>query len=686
MVAPTSSLRDDNDNSSISPSFSLKILFGLNGSTLALPYIAMMYIVNDRVHVPVELLSAYGAISFLPWSLKPFYASVDTHLWKRGRHELLSLLLVLSSIMMESMILVPPDGVLWCFLVVFVQNIATSFAEFLLGLTLIDEIISRVENTPTSIRKPAENSNQQDGFKDFQNNITCSPRGPTPTSEIQLESVLLPMTSPVIAEVETIHETTNNQQNTNSNTSSSTKESLFQNLSGIYQGQAATARNVGSLLASLLLLPILIMRNQGKTQKISFTFCILLLSLTSAMPLIGAAIVWKYKVGTKSYQQSSPLSSEEEKSQEVISFLSNIRTSFAIDDDYTMGEECVLVPGEESFPMLSNSEKATIVTLQLLVVWMGLKSVISHPSLWITIFIILLMSFLYCAIASTWDFGTETPCSTSTYTKAAATTLLQRNVALYLILVQIMPSASYQWYSYTYYLFGSEPMIIPLLSLVESIATTLGSNVYAQYVAPKVTTRDTFIRWTGIATIMYTVTSLLYLLVTVRNSENPESSVWTNFILILPISAITSFCSEIRFLPSVALATSTIQFSTNIFPNAAPHDGSTPLSPSCSSSSVLDTSSHQTTIRNASTKIGNAGLQYGSYISCIDFGDQLGAWTTVPIVAALGITRGDWSNMTELILICAFGSLLSLTFLALLLPSQANTIKRRSMSMIPLSS
>jgi hypothetical protein len=599
--------------------------------------------------------------------------------------------------------LVPPDGVLLCFLVVFVQNIATSFAEFLLGLTLIDEIISRVESTPTSI--PADTNNQQDGLEDFKNNITGSPTGPTSTikeqsimdtmhssgtqhtpMKMQIESVLLPITYPVIAEIEAINETTNNQHNNNSNTSSPTQESLFENLSGIYQGQAATARNFGSLLASLLLLPILIMRNQGKTQKISFKFCILLLSLTSAMPLIGAAIVWKYKVGTQSYHQSPPLSSEEETSQEVISFLSNIKTSFAIDDDYTIGEECVLVPSEKAFPMLSNSEKATIVTLQLLVVWMGLKSVISHPSLWMSIFTILLILFLYCAIASTWDFGTKTPCSTSTNTEAAVTTLLQRNVALYLTLVQIMPSASYQWYSYTYYLFGSEPIIIPLLSLVESMATTLGSNVYAQYVAPKVTTRETFIRWTGIATLIYTVTSLLYLLVTVRNSENPESSVWTNFILILPISAITSFCSEIRFLPSVALATSTIQFSTNIFPNVAPHDA-IPLSPSCSSSSsVLDTSSHQTTIRNASTKIGNAGLQYGSYISCIDFGDQLGAWTTVPIVAALGITRGDWSNMTKLILICFFGSFLSLTFLALLLPSRAKTIKRRSMSMIPLSS
>ena len=35
----------------------------------------------------------------------------------------------------------------------------------------------------------------------------------------------------------------------------------------------------------------------------------------------------------------------------------------------------------------------------------------------------------------------------------------------------------------------------------------------------------------------------------------------------------------------------------------------------------------------------SAGMQYAIFILCIDFRAQIGDWITVPIVAALGITR-----------------------------------------------
>eukprot|EP00537_Pseudo-nitzschia_pungens_P005043 CAMPEP_0172365110 /NCGR_PEP_ID=MMETSP1060-20121228/8095_1 /TAXON_ID=37318 /ORGANISM="Pseudo-nitzschia pungens, Strain cf. cingulata" /LENGTH=178 /DNA_ID=CAMNT_0013088295 /DNA_START=63 /DNA_END=596 /DNA_ORIENTATION=- len=52
----------------------LQLLFGLNGLSLSLLTLPIMYILNTRVKVPLPYLPAYSAIAFLPYSLKPMYA------------------------------------------------------------------------------------------------------------------------------------------------------------------------------------------------------------------------------------------------------------------------------------------------------------------------------------------------------------------------------------------------------------------------------------------------------------------------------------------------------------------------------------------------------------------------------------------------------------------------------------
>ena len=54
----------------------INLLFALNGLVEALPDLALMSLINDRVKIPVEYLPAYYAIEFLPYSLKPIYALV----------------------------------------------------------------------------------------------------------------------------------------------------------------------------------------------------------------------------------------------------------------------------------------------------------------------------------------------------------------------------------------------------------------------------------------------------------------------------------------------------------------------------------------------------------------------------------------------------------------------------------
>ena len=61
-------------------------------------------------------------------------------------------------------------------------------------------------------------------------------------------------------------------------------------------------------------------------------------------------------------------------------------------------------------------------------------------------------------------------------------------------------------------------------------------------------------------------------------------------------------------------------------------------------------------------------MEYGTLISCIDFGDQLGSLTVAPLVAFLNISRENgFLNLDHLILICALTNMVvSLGLLPLL--------------------
>ena len=596
---------------------SLLIMFGLNGSTLTLPSLAMMYFINDRVQIPVALLSAYGALSFLPWSFKPLYATFD-NMWRncrstsdgtnlRERYELLTAMLVLSSALIMAIALVPPNGVWLCFLVAFLQNIATAFAEFLLGLTLLDQIILF--------------DGQQNATNESKFDINCS------QEPNDITSITLPQHFP------SSQATVKTETDTNMALPASVAEdSLKEALGGIYQGQAATARNIGSLIASVFLLGVLLLR--GYAQQITYRFSVLLILLTSSLPLTGALITMRCKIGTRT-----------------------------MNPDYCTEEERFLPAGtppnvqfidnreQPQVLSLSMSEKASIAILQSLVIWIGLKGVVSSYSLWLAFFLILVTLLIVFATISSWPKREQN-----------STPILKRNVALYLVLVQTMPSASYQWFGYSYYLFGSEPILLQILSLVGNAASTSGSNVYAQLIATRVSSRRGLIRIIAMTTVLSTVASLFYLIVTItnKNTVNVTNVSMRNFFLVLPISAIASFFAEIRFLPSVALATSSVEFQkvAEVARRAIPTDHEEP-------------SANNICHKGHKISSGISGLQYGSYISCIDFGDQLGTWVTVPIVSALGITRDDWSKMTELVLLCSICGMFSLTFLLLLSPCAA---------------
>jgi len=125
-------------------SMPLLILFGLNGASIAFPVVAIMSIINDRVEIPVKYLSAYGAITFLPWSLKPLYAVLASATQKYKvlrieRHYLLFLLLFGSGISIGATAYIQKGDIITCFVLGFIRAILSAFPEFLVGLALVDE-------------------------------------------------------------------------------------------------------------------------------------------------------------------------------------------------------------------------------------------------------------------------------------------------------------------------------------------------------------------------------------------------------------------------------------------------------------------------------------------------------------------------------------------------------------------
>lgn len=114
----------------------LRFLFVLNGATEGLPSFALMSLINDRIQIPVAYLPIYYAVAFLPYSMKPLYAVVSRSMFIQ-RHWLLVFNLLGSSTMFVFTALLGANQVILCILIAFLRGMFTSFAEFIVGITLV---------------------------------------------------------------------------------------------------------------------------------------------------------------------------------------------------------------------------------------------------------------------------------------------------------------------------------------------------------------------------------------------------------------------------------------------------------------------------------------------------------------------------------------------------------------------
>ncbi len=294
----------------------LQILFFLNGAEEALPVIALSSLVNDRIAVPVSLLPAYYAISFLPYSLKPLYAIMTTCITSKNKsklgvespsqsllssssssssssswctfsnHVILVILLLLASILLVIKACLKEGQVFMLFVSSFGVSFCVSWAELLVGLGLIDAAKQAAFLDQMNMQIELELELEMED-EDYELRLGQD-------SEQQEEN-----DSENVCDE---HESENEKIGNHIHFPSMIQKRREVYLS-VYQSQAATYRNSGSLLAALITFFILFQSSSSSSSsssEISDEMVTSILFGTAFIPAIAAVVASLSPIGRQS--------------------------------------------------------------------------------------------------------------------------------------------------------------------------------------------------------------------------------------------------------------------------------------------------------------------------------------------------------------------------------------------------
>ena len=573
-AANTTSTSTSTRASDFSLPLPLQLLFGLNGLSLSLQSLALMYIINTRLSIPLPYLPTYGAIAFLPYSLKPAYAYLSQGL---PRQWLLVGLLMANFLSIVSTTLIPPGatGVFLCFIAAFFRGVTDSWAEFCLGLTLINHA---------------------------QRHASVEP---------------------------------------------------YDKLASLFQSQAATARNLGALVATFLTCLLFVQRAlfSPDVTQLSGAVANFMLVTTGLLNVAGALVAWNYQHVFCSLSQSAmfhplPLETSDGifRDVKVRDEESNLRDA-SNHPSYSSNEDADSIGSTSSDSALpSNSNPfnhrgniVLVVLLQLVVVVFSLRTPItewtSHMA-WNVMLLSLLLALILTGAAI--------------YTFSTSWQLTSHRVGLFLILRHAFPSDSIIMGSFLYSLFSSSPLKLQLLSLVGVAVSTLSSWSYGKLLSKYSSGRQLKVVIAG--------TTILAGLVSLSNIALIHVQGSGLLLVALLCRVATTFTGEWSFLPDVVLATTSLSVQEK--------------SPCHVEMTQILQSDHPCDSNNdnhADDTQAAVAMEYGTLLSCIDFGDQLGALLGGPLVAILGISReNNFAQLDRLLLVCSVLGFLSLGFLGLL--------------------
>ena len=527
----------------------LRLLYGLNGVTLSLPITPLLYIVNTRAAIPLSYLSAYGAIAFLPCSLKPFYAYMS----QTRRNALLIALLIASGVCNAATSLIPQGSIVLCFLFGFSRGVTGAWSEFLLGRALVEHASRQILLLEGSSRS------------------CCSS-----------------------FQVTTAH---------------------------YLQSEAATARNFGSTVATLA--GFLFFVRYPTLNDVSVR---LLLVTTGILHLAAAMIAFLFQVGSEiNTPPPQPYMDHHGQDNNDDSISSSVHTnSHGIS---VFRGNCLL-----------------IVIFQIAIIVLSLHGPIIHVTSE-TCWTLCVMFLVVVLLLSIWKWPISLQYS--------------HCVGLFLMARHSIPTCDTLMESFIYSMLKSKPMLLQALSLIHmGIITTLSSWSYGKLFAKQ--QRESSLVLVIAGTTVASSLMGLGNLVLVGMAHTNDLTLF--FMLVLVIGSITTFVGQWQFLPDVVLATATTVRAQQ--QQQQQHDDDPFLMEQAEDESNKDSECEP--LQNINT-LDLTGMLYGTLISCIDFGDQIGAWLTVPLVTMLGISRdNDWANLDIMIIITSVLGLMSVLLLWIL--------------------
>lgn len=610
--AETSSTPESASVHSLQMPIPLLLLFGLYGLTLSLPTLPLMYILNTRVALPLSMLPTYGALSFLPFSFKPLYGYWSSFF---PRQTILALgwgCCALTSV-----------GWTWVFSTpsVFVMGIsngvAMAWSGFLLGLTLLDQATRQ----------------------------------------------------------QILHVNSDN--------------SSFEKAASLFQSQAATARNVGSFLGSIMACIVFGMSHSTSKMNDAVTNALLLttaachvisclVSMTCPDTFASISPMEANALGGDEHQQLPQQQHPEESSY---NYLNRRHPSYDTMDDYLAGSDGESEDHSEGAPetesiasntsLLSplsmipfNKNVILIGALQISVIVLALKKPLldwlsHHRNLVPILGGAALLAAVLIAVHFYYSSSTTSPWK------------LSHMVGLALMLRHAIPNTSSILTAFLYYCLRNQPVWLQVFSLVDNGVVTAASWSYQKLWASHYSHGRKLIHFMMVTTIVASLAQYLHVFLVkyykhdFEASMDEYSSLHTIFPwFVLAVKIVDAFFGEWNFLPDVVLATTSVSMPgvepAVSSPESDMHDEEAQGLPSQAAVPV--------TVTTPVVASAAAGVEYGSLISCIDFGDQLGTIMATPLVSILGITRENgWNHLDLMIQICVLLSVLSVGVLAPLL-------------------
>jgi hypothetical protein len=684
---------------------SLRFLFVCNGITLALPSTALLYVVNTRVAVPLSLLPAYGSIAFLPFALKPLYAVLNqiiiitttatatTEPMRRRQDPLCCNRSVVSRDALLGGLLLAHSATLvatyygarsveTCFVWAFLRGLTSAWAEFLLGIA----IVSRVD---VDLRR-----NNETAPNDLGGPVTAASAGAAD--------------------------------------SSCRTTSAF--LTSRYQADAASARNVGSLLSFGVSAAYFFggwWGDKGSSRRaidessartllfaagwvnVAAASVALLVGTTTGGSLAENRVVrccpatlrfWSNirdhsshrhmggGSGSCSYRALGDVELDREEPR-ILSTFSSPRTA-TLEPDQVPSVDLPIEENDTAWRAVSADDGSVAIhgivlvsSLQLSLVLLALQQPIAGSTspaawwcLWTPCLTALILSGIYAVNRAMLGPSTS-PSSSPNRSTGRRDKAVTYRVGLFLILKHAVPNCTYLMESYLYTSLQEHPGVLQILSIYDSAMTTLAAWLYGRYGTtacvhharspsnqyPHPVYLIILLTTTAASLLSLSNLSLLYCL----TPATVHSVIVPQLVVILIVRSVTTLADEWKFLPDVILATLASMDDPLLL------QGPVGVETAARAVPPVQSSNHEGDIgvvlsRSADTPPLSRDLRYGSLISCIDFGEQLAALLTFPLISILHVTRdeaggrGSWNHLDRLIVVTAMLSLFSIALLPIL--------------------